>query len=117
MLKLNIIDMKGPGSYASDGDVRAQRSHAYQAEMLQTEANSAGGCYFCGTQQKLFLLSGAYWSLCPTPSLPPKVCIIFSHHKGANKSHASYGLNVPSSVTQFHMLKTTHRCEGLGREG
>lgn len=60
MLKLNIIDMKGPGSYASDGDVRAQRSHAYQAEMLQTEANSAGGLLLLRDTTKIIPV---VWSL------------------------------------------------------
>lgn len=58
MLKLNIMDMKGPGSYESDGDVCAQRSHAYayQAEMLQKEANSAGGLRLLPVTTKIILV-------------------------------------------------------------
>lgn len=67
MLKLNIIDMKGPGSYASDGDVRAQRSHAYQAEMLQTEANSARGLLLLPNTTKIIPV---VWSLLEPLPLP-----------------------------------------------
>lgn len=67
MLKLNIIDMKGPGSYASDGDVCAQRSHAYQAEMPQMEANSAGGLLLLSDTTKIILV---VWSLLEPLPLP-----------------------------------------------
>lgn len=67
MLKLNIIDMKGPGSYASDGDVCAQRSHAYQAEMLQTEANSARGLLLLPNTTKIIPV---VWSLLEPLPLP-----------------------------------------------
>lgn len=56
MLKLNIIDMKGPGSYESDGDDGAQRTHAYQAEMLQMEASSAWGLLLLPVTTKIILV-------------------------------------------------------------
>lgn len=67
MLKLNIVDMKGPGSYKSDGDVRAQRSHAYQAQMLQTEAGSARGLLLLLVTAKIISVD---WSLLEPLPLP-----------------------------------------------
>lgn len=67
MLKLNIVDMKDPGSYESGGDVRAQRRHAYQAEMLQREASSARGLLLLPVTTKIILVD---WSLLEPLPLP-----------------------------------------------
>lgn len=92
--------MKGPGSRVRWRCPCTEKpclpgSDAANGSQLSTGAATSAGHnknYSCWLE-----LTGAS---APTPSLPPKVCIIFRHHKGANKSHASYGLNghIPQSL-------------------
>lgn len=60
-------------------------SHAHQAETLQKEASSTWGLLLLSvTAQNYSHLLELTGASSPTPSLSPKLCIIFSHHKDAN---------------------------------